>query len=297
MYNTIRFSVIIPLYNKEATLLRTLESVAAQKTVAFEILVVDNGSTDTGPALATAFGAPVRLLQISDRGVSQARNAGINAAQGDFMVFLDADDSWEPDFLTTLQALINDFPEAGWYAIGYAFKWENRLKAPQQPLPKNFSRGYLPNYFELVTKGDMVATASSVAIDAKVCQSMGGFAVGERIGEDQDLWARIALQYPVAFDKKVCAYYHQDALNMATRSEVQTQAWPFIKRIAQQAAALQHPQLEAVYDYLGRHLVGQASQLVLAKNYKAAQHLLQDPLAQRQGMRFFFWKLRAWLGL
>jgi pterin-4a-carbinolamine dehydratase len=121
--------------------------------------------------------------------------------------------------------------------------------------------------------------------------------VGERIGEDQDLWARIALQYPVAFDKKVCAYYHQDALNMATRSEVQTQAWPFIKRIAQQAAALQHPQLEAVYDYLGRHLVGQASQLVLAKNYKAAQHLLQDPLAQRQGMRFFFWKLRAWLGL
>jgi glycosyltransferase involved in cell wall biosynthesis len=114
MYNTIRFSVIIPLYNKEATLLRTLQSVAAQKTAAFEVLVVDNGSTDTGPALATAFGDPVRLLQISDRGVSQARNAGINAAQGDFMVFLDADDSWEPDFLTTLQALINDFPEAGW---------------------------------------------------------------------------------------------------------------------------------------------------------------------------------------
>lgn len=297
MFNSIQFSVIIPLYNKEATLLRTLQSVAAQTTAAFEVLVIDNGSTDAGPVLATAFGAPVRLLQINERGVSQARNAGINAAQGNFTVFLDADDSWEPDFLTTLQTLINDFPEAGWYAIGYAFKWANRLQAPQLPLPKAFSRGYLPNYFELVAKGDMIATASSVAIHSKVCQSMGGFAVGESIGEDQDLWARIALQHLVAFDKKICAYYHQDALNMATHGPVQTQAWPFIRRIAQQAATLHHPQLEAVYDYLGRQLVGQASRLVLAKNHKAAQQLLQDPLAQRQGMRYFFWKLRAWLSL
>jgi glycosyltransferase involved in cell wall biosynthesis len=297
MFNTIRFSVVIPLYNKAATLLRTLQSVSAQKTAAFEVLVVDNGSTDAGPALATAFGAPVRLLQINERGVSHARNAGINAAQGDFIVFLDADDSWEPDFLTTLQALITNYPEAGWYALGYAFKWESRLQAPQHPLPAAFSRGYLPNYFELVAKGDMIATASSVAMALSVCQSMGGFAVGESIGEDQDLWARIALQHPVAFDKKICAYYHQDASNMATRSAVQTQAWPFIKRIAQQAAALQHPQIESVYAYLGRQLVGQASQLVLSKNYKAARQLLQDPLAKREGMRFFYWKLRAWLKL
>jgi len=295
MFNNLQFSVVIPLYNKETTLLRTLQSVCEQKTPALEVLVIDNGSTDGGPALAQSFGQGVRLLQIAERGVSHARNAGIAAAAGNYVVFLDADDSWEPTFLSKLQALINDFPAAGWYALGYAFKWKNRLQAPKHSFPIAFKRGYVASYFKIVAAGDMLATASSVAIPLAICKSFGGFAVGECIGEDQDLWARIALLHPVAFDPAVVAYYHQDAANMATQSKAQTTVWPFIPRIAQLATELQHSQMADVHTYLARQLVGQASQLVLQKDYAAARVLLRMDLAKRQGFRYVYWKLRTWL--
>ncbi|MDP2187404.1 MAG: glycosyltransferase family 2 protein [Sphingobacteriaceae bacterium] len=295
MFNTIRFSVVIPLYNKEATLLRSLQSVANQTRAAFEVLVIDNGSTDGGPALAQAFGNNVRLLNIPERGVSHARNAGIAAAQGQFVVFLDADDSWETTFLAKLEALITDFPNAGWYALGYAFKWGDRLQRPKHPGLRQFSRGYVPNYFATVARGDMLATASSVGIPAEICQKTGGFAIGESIGEDQDLWARIALQYPVAFDSEILAYYHQDAANMATKNKVQPDVWPFIPRI--NALATGHPQQAEVQRYLARQLVGQSSQLIVTKNYSAARILLKHPLAAQEGVRFLYWKLRAWLKL
>lgn len=295
MSDPIQFSVVVPLYNKEATLQRSLNSLAQQSKAALEVLVVDNGSTDGGPALAAAFGGTVQLLQIDERGVSQARNAGIAAATGNFVVFLDADDSWEPDFLAKLEALVQDFPKAGWYALGYAFKWGERIQKPHHPTLTTFTRGYVEQYFAAVAQGDMIATASSVGIPTKICRDMGGFAVGESIGEDQDLWARIALKYPVAFDAEVLAFYYQDANNMATKSRVQTTIWPFIPRIA--ALAVGHPQQATVERYLARQMVGQSSQLVLAKDFKAARALLRNPLAKLEGKRFIYWKLRAWLNL
>lgn len=293
MSDLMQFSVVIPLYNKEATLLRSLHSVLGQTHAASEILVIDNGSTDAGPVLARSLGGIIRLLEIAERGVSQARNAGIAAAKGDYVVFLDADDSWEPHFLAKLAALIADFPNAGWYALGYAFKWEHKTQLPKHPLLQDFTRGYVPNYFAAVACGDMLATASSVAISTEICRQFNGFAVGESIGEDQDLWARIALQYPVAFDAEVLAYYHQDATNMATKAKVQTTVWPFIPRIA--ALAATHPQKADVLRYLARQLVGQSSQLVLTKQFDAARALLQNPMARKEGMRYLYWKLRAWL--
>ncbi len=92
-----RFSVIIPAFNAAATLARAIESVRAQSWPAHEIIVVDDGSTDSTAEVAHQYGDTVRLIQQSNSGVSVARNAGAAAATGDWLAFLDADDWYEPD--------------------------------------------------------------------------------------------------------------------------------------------------------------------------------------------------------
>jgi glycosyltransferase involved in cell wall biosynthesis len=297
MFEQPSFSVVIPLYNKADTLIRALNCVISQTVLPLEVLVVDNGSSDGGRALAENFHPLVRVLDASVRGVSVARNTGIAAAEGNFIAFLDADDVWEPDFLETIQGLIIDFPGAGWYALGYAFKWEAKLAYPNHPLPSAFKRGYVPNYFELVAKGDMLATASSVVIGKQILNELGCFAEGEAIGEDQDLWARIALRYRVAFDQQLKAYYIQDANNMATRRKTEKRLWPFVERLAAEAHGLPAEVKNDLLQYLSRQLVGQASLLVLDKEFKAAENILRHHLAPKQGLRYWYWKGRALLCL
>lgn len=94
-----RFSVIIPAYNAAATLARAIDSVLAQTWTAHEVIVVDDGSHDASAALAAAYGPPVRLLRQANAGVSAARNAGAQAATGDWLTFLDADDWYYPERL------------------------------------------------------------------------------------------------------------------------------------------------------------------------------------------------------
>lgn len=294
----IRFSVVIPLYNKAATIVRSLESVLLQDLQAYEIIVVDNGSTDDSAELVRAIqDNRIHLIQQPNLGVSAARNAGIRAALGSHIALLDADDTWAPSFLAAMQALILKHPEAGWYAGGYAFRFAEGDKAPVHPSLENFTGGLLPDYFAVVSRGDMVATASSVVLPARVLQELGGFAEGERIGEDQDLWARIALTYTVAFDPKILAYYYQDAPDMATKAKVEIKEWPFIARLEKAGRNLPFERQKTLYQYLSRQLVGQASQLVLAREFDAAQKLLSRPLAKISGLRWAFWQIRNYLRL
>lgn len=97
--NAPRFSVVIPAYNAAATLARAIDSVLDQTWPAHEIVVVDDGSRDDTAEIARRYGAPVRLVQQANQGVSVARNAGAAAATGDWLAFLDADDWYAPDRL------------------------------------------------------------------------------------------------------------------------------------------------------------------------------------------------------
>ncbi len=101
-------SVVIPCYNGAAYLGEALASVCAQRTVPREIIVVDDGSTDDSAAIAAAFGGSVRTLRTSHRGIGAARNAGMAAARGALLAFLDADDLWPPDSLAVRLAALGD---------------------------------------------------------------------------------------------------------------------------------------------------------------------------------------------
>ena len=116
------FSIVIPLYNKEEHIAATLRSVLTQTHQNFEVVVVDDGSTDGGAAVVETFTDPcIRLIRQENGGVSAARNRGIAEARGEHVAFLDADDEWMPEHLEELATLIAAYPECRARATNYIF--------------------------------------------------------------------------------------------------------------------------------------------------------------------------------
>ena len=206
-----RFSVIIPLYNKEPYLSKALASVIEQTFRDFELIVVDDGSTDDSFKVAQDVlkdaGVKQQLIRQENAGVSMARNNGVMAASGDYICFLDADDWWAPSFLERMDWLIHAYPDAGIYGTNYYVVKNGR----QRICVTTAKTGYINYCRSYAEKLQMPLTSISVAIPKDVFQSSGGFKPHLKLGEDFDLWIRIALSHKVAFLDEPLAFYFQDS--------------------------------------------------------------------------------------
>lgn len=203
-------TVIIPLYNKEASIATALRGVLAQTYQDFEVVVVDDGSTDAGAAVVETFDDPrIRLIRQENGGVSAARNRGIAEAKGEHVAFLDADDEWMPQFLEEIAALIAEYPECKARATNYIFN-SNGVKSPTilRKMPFAEGRGVLTNYFEVASCSHPPMWTSAVCIDRDLLQEIGGFPLGIKSGEDLLTWARIAVRTQWAYSMKPMAQYN-----------------------------------------------------------------------------------------
>ena len=211
----VMISVVIPLYNKVAFIERAVRSVLAQTCPPFEILVVDDGSTDGGPALVRRFADPrIRLICQANAGVSAARNGGIAAARSELIAFLDADDEWMPDFLKAVLRLKETYPRCSVFGTGYVTRENLRRDRLLiiNGLPRSGWEGVLADYFALACHSDPPLFSSAVAVRRTAIQSVGGFPVGVRAGEDLLTWARLAARYPVAYTTRpLAAFWHPSA--------------------------------------------------------------------------------------
>ncbi len=204
-----RFSVIIPLYNKAATISSTLDSVCRQTWNDFEVIVVDDGSSDEGYNIVSNYpDERIRYFSQKNAGVSAARNAGIRASVNPLIAFLDADDIWEPRFLETMHELIADYPEAGLYGCAFDRVKEGKHYRENYPIGEGY-RGYVDRYFELAQKHHLFWT-SAVVVDKNLVGRDLVFDERISLGEDLDLWFRIALKHKVAFCNQVLAHYTID---------------------------------------------------------------------------------------
>jgi glycosyltransferase involved in cell wall biosynthesis len=206
----IPFSIVIPLYNKEATVDRALRSVFNQTVQDFEIIVVNDGSTDNGARVVEAINDPrIRLIHQENRGVSAARNRGIAEARYELIAFLDADDEWLLEFLATIRRMVDRYPDCGLYATRYF------LCSPmgkQQPaivrgLPGTFE-GILENYFKIAVRSTPPVWSSAVCAKKTVLTQIGGFPMGIAAGEDLLTWARIAIYHKVAYSTRCEAIFY-----------------------------------------------------------------------------------------
>jgi glycosyltransferase involved in cell wall biosynthesis len=216
-------SIVIPLFNKEKEIQNTLESVLQQTFSNFEVLVINDGSTDGSEGKVLAFSDQrIKYIKTTNGGVSKARNTGIQLATAPLIAFLDADDLWLPNHLDDLIELQNDFPEAGLLIKNYKFVYaENHHIQPVfNGIDNPNFRGIVKDFFQ-ASLNYRLAWTSAVAVPKSVFEQVGVF--DEKItlgaGEDTDLWTRIALKYPVVFDSKISALYKTDASNRISHSQ------------------------------------------------------------------------------
>ena len=193
-------SVIIPLYNKEQFIEATLLSVLNQTFSEFEIIIINDGSTDKSVTILNDIDDKrITLYTTKNKGVSHARNYGISKANTDLIAFLDADDLWEPNHLENLHTLYTNFPHCGLYATNYHKQFFNgkKINTHFNGVSKHHF-GIIENYFSASTS-DSIAWSSAVMIPKKIFQELGGFDEAMRSGQDTDLWIRIALNKSIAF--------------------------------------------------------------------------------------------------
>ena len=209
----IKFSVVIPLYNKEKEIANTLNSVLNQSYTADEIIVVDDGSTDGSAKIVESFTKKfkeIKLIKQNNMGVSAARNRGIEESKNEYICFIDADDLWKEDFLYEIKKLIEDFPKAILYSTSHMMIDENgNFIKSKISLDKNF-RGYIDNFIKVFKDNYGLINSSSVCIRKSINPK---FPVGEKKGEDICLWIELSLKGKFAFVNKHLSIYKLNASN------------------------------------------------------------------------------------
>jgi len=196
-------SVVIPCYNQAHYLPDAIESVLAQTYRPLELIVVDDGATDCTSEVAAAYGE-VRCLRQPNQGLSAARNAGLAASRGEYVVFLDADDRLLPHALQTGAAALDDNPYAG-FAVGR----HRRIDAVGSPLPSHRrSRVSEDHYVSLVSRC-WIAMPATVMFRRRMLDVAGAFDTQLGCAEDYELYLRLACRFPVVDHYVEVAEYRQ----------------------------------------------------------------------------------------
>ena len=223
----ISLSIIVPLYNKQNSIVATLQSVLAQTYQNFEIVVVDDGSTDNSAQVVEDFIHASRLSPLAFRlirkpngGVCSARNRGIQEAKYDYIALLDGDDLWDEHYLEEQVKLIQDFPEAKMWGINFAEMSNGKLiRTLPTGLPEGY-RGYVENYFQIPGRISDLFHSSAVVIHKDTFDNVGYFDKRIKYAEDCDMWYRIITTYPVVFYDRILVFYRQDAENRALHRKI-----------------------------------------------------------------------------
>ena len=220
-------TVVIPLYNKAATISSTLVSIVAQTYEKLEIIVVDDGSTDSSVSRVRQFNdSRLRLVKQRNRGQSAARNNGIELSQGEYVAFLDADDTWDVDHAEKLVDLILFYPQSGLYATAYRSIFQRNYVTETKALCNTVGKKLflIEDYFSQAAAAPIV-WIGAVCIPKIVLNELGGFIEGQHRGGDRELWARIALSHKIAYDSRVSVSYNCYVPGRESNRQRQLQ-WP-----------------------------------------------------------------------
>lgn len=228
-----KVSVVIPLYNSKRWIRGALRSVLDQRFRDFEILVIDDGSTDTGPQIAAKYhDHRIRIIVQENRGLAGARNIGIRHARGQFIAFLDADDLWTEDKLEKHVALLESEPE-----IGFTFSWSemidetgNSLGMIQRPQARKitpasvFCRNPIGNGSSAVVRRSVLDT---IEFPYPVGNYACWFDETFRQSEDIECWTRIALSVATRFSciNETLTRYRIAASGLSADTDRQLETW------------------------------------------------------------------------
>lgn len=230
-------SVIIPLYNKGPYIAAALASVQAQTHAEWEVIVVDDGSTDDGAQQVRACAdARVRLVSQANGGVSRARNRGILEARGELICFLDADDWYGPVYLETMVGMARAHPSGAFFACGFERIADGSAATLAYKGPAPRESLLLDDFFERRRRGGPFFCTNSVAIRrSDLLPLQPCFPEGESAGEDQDLWFRLAERLQLAFSPAQLVAYRVEVAGSLCAIEVADVLAPTFERLERRA--------------------------------------------------------------
>jgi glycosyltransferase involved in cell wall biosynthesis len=208
-------SVIIPAYNAEHTILETIKSVQQQTFTDFELIVINDGSTDrTLELLQNIKDERLNIFSYKNGGLPVARNRGISHATGEFIAFLDADDLWTPDKLELQLAALQQHPEAGVaYSWTYNMSEKQELLYPVEPL-------FEGNVYADLLLWNFLSNGSNPLIRTQAIESVGEFCPEFKSAEDWDYWLRLAGNWSFALVPKHHVLYRRSSSSMSSKLDV-----------------------------------------------------------------------------
>ena len=206
------FSVVIPLYNKQDYILKTLRSVLDQSFTDFEVIIVNDGSTDSSFNLVNKVNdSRLKVYNKNNEGVSVARNYGIQKATTEWIAFLDSDDEWEPNYLQNIYDNIHEIPSGD---VFYTITRSIKKNCVEQFVPLDTDEASVIDYFDFIlTRNGQKMSSSSTVVKKPCFEQAGYFPAGVKVGEDTDTWIRLAWLYNVCFIPKALVNVNWQASN------------------------------------------------------------------------------------
>lgn len=229
----IKFSVVIPLYNKESYVLKTLQSVIVQTYTDFEIIVIDDASTDNSLELVKQLeDTRIRIIEHEKNlGLSSTRNTGISAANNNYIAFLDADDCWHSNFLERIVMLVKKFPQQKVFATYFEENFNGKILYPKTKISKEKkgSAFVVSNFFELNT-GGLILTQSCLVVHRSALENLKGYDSSVTFAEDIDFYIRCFSVYDLAYTFDVYHTQYTTIKNSLTQSSTRDKTYPDLKK-------------------------------------------------------------------
>ncbi|MEM1209450.1 MAG: glycosyltransferase [Planctomycetota bacterium] len=212
-----KFSVVIPCHNAEPFIGQTLASVAAQTLAAHEVVVVNDRSSDDSDGVVKASDLPITLLHTDFGNAAAARNAGIDAATGDWIAFLDADDLWLPEHLANAREVLGGSSDIALHGHRQLMQ-DGRVSAEPIPWPHETPANGLPDDRFLVYFSDrMIFNTSSVVMDRATLIDQGKFNATFKRRHDMEMWLRVTKGRTWAYDPRATMIYRRDTMDSVSR--------------------------------------------------------------------------------
>jgi len=260
-----KISVIIPVYNKAQYLKKTIDSVLNQSMTDFELIIVNDGSTDQSIEIINSFNDKrIKFINQTNQGVAAARNLGVANAGSELIAFLDADDLWFPNHLAEILKLAETFPQATFFGTAYQIKYESIYKDIVYPF-KN-TRVLLDKYYRH-DKGQALFYTSNFAVRKNIFLQEGGFK-RQIDAEDTEFFLRLGTQYPMAYSRTVTMMHIKESENSLFSQyqlDKKVQLLDFFARLEQT-----DPDLKT---YLDLHRFAWTMEYLLTGHKKKAQKL------------------------
>ena len=297
-----KFSVIIPVYNKANTICESIDSILNQTFKDFEIIIVDDGSKDNLDDVLKKYGNQIKVIKQKNGGVSVARNTGIKHARGEFICFLDADDLWFNNHLLELDNLINKYKNCDYFITSHVStdSLGKEIYSNRKLDKKFFDSDFLvDDLIGLVNKvGDGITHTNSICVKKNILKKCNlFFEPGEKIGEDTDLWYRISFSCPVVISKKITTMYRREN-STATKVTSNTFDWIFARRYDDIISnSLISDKVKESYKFLiDRYNLTCAREYLLLKDKNQAFNII-NKVNHKKTLKYFLTRILCYLPL